>query len=208
MATLGNTSTSFSNFLFADGTQLNQNASPFTMPADGVITSISVCAAADSAGGGSAENAQLVVWNNSTGAVIVASSTFTLGTKSRTTSGWSFINQSVTPTFIASGTSIAIGFWRDQTSAGTTLFPIQSSSGSFKGNYQNSSSAASLTGAANWGGVNGNMGAFVTYSPGKGLWVRSGGVWNLTKGIMVRSGGVWVPATVWVRSGGVWVQTD
>jgi hypothetical protein len=188
VATVGNTSTSFTNFDFADGSgQFNENASLFTMPENGIITSISVCCAADQ--GQPDCNAQLVIWNASSGNVIVASSAFSMAAHSRSTSGWAFITQSVTPTFIAANTNIYIGFFR--VDSGSTLFP-QTNSGHYVGKKAGGTSPSSISGATqDWGGVAGTMGAYATYTPVR-AWV-----WN---------GSSWVPATVQVWNGSSWAD--
>lgn len=204
MPTLGNTSTTFTNWLFDDSASShNQNASPFTVPAGGiVITDINVCCAADVSQG--ACNAQLAVWNASTGALIVASAVFSMAAKaSRSTSGWSFTTQTVTATFVAGGTSILIGFYR--VPAGSTLFPCNTGSGSFVGLGTSATSPASMSGAANWGGVNGNMGAYVSYvTVIARIW--NGSSWVVGQ-ILIWNGTSWVTASgdsVW--NGTSWVQ--
>jgi hypothetical protein len=207
MPTLGNTSTSFTNWIDDDnhsGSMWNECGSPFTVPAGGiVITDINVCVAADVSQGSC--NAQLCVWNQSTGALIVASSVYSMAAKtSRSTSGWSFTTQSVTPTYVAGGTVIVIGFYRVPT--GSLLFPVTTSSGTYDALSTSASSPGSISGyTAAWAGSAGNMGAYVTYQT---VIAR---VWNGTSwvvgSIYIWNGSSWVIATgdsVW--NGTSWVQ--
>lgn len=169
------------------------------MPEDGVITSISVCVGADQ--GQANCNAQLGVWNSSTKALIVASSTYSMAAHNRTTSGWSFTTQTVASTFIANGTPLWIGFWRD--AAGTCVFPV-TNAGTFVGEFRSGSGASNFSSPAGWGSNN-VMGAYATYVKAEG-WIWNGSAW--VNGLMqVWNGSAWTnPTGLQVWNGSAWIN--
>ncbi len=201
MATFGNASTAWVNFLFSGGNTLNQNASgPFTIPEVGLITDLFVYVSGD----GQSTNMVLGLWDTS-GNLLAQTSSFTCPSGSRSLGGQGWRNASlITPYFAQANDQFLIGFWRDATKS--SVFCILGP-GSFTGKTNLSGSIGSHSGAANWGGVDGYMGAYAQYTPG-GVFVKQGsGVWTPRQLFVKQSGGGWTQRSVFVKQGdGTWKQ--
>lgn len=106
-ASMGETSAATSSFDFSavNSDNVIGTAATFVVPAGGLTIKQIF---AYMGGHTSPVNTRLCVWNAGTGALIVDSALFTAGT------GRALQGQNVTPTFVAAGTSIRIGFWRQQ----------------------------------------------------------------------------------------------
>lgn len=150
---LGNTAAATSSFDFSGSGSDNVigTQETYTVPGGGIfINSISVYCGGHNA----ATNMRLVVWNAGTGAVVVASGTFSCP------SGLALRTQSVTQTFVAAGTTLRIGFWRQQNQDG--MWGVGSS-----GSFDYATNQAGLTNPTNGCTgpyVCGHLQAFLTYS--------------------------------------------
>lgn len=106
-ANLGETAAANSSFNFSGANTDNEvgTDNTFTVPAGGItVSSIS-----ENMGGHTgAVNTRFVIWNASSGAKIVSSATFAAA------KGRSLKTKAITPVFIAAGTVLRIGFWRQQ----------------------------------------------------------------------------------------------
>lgn len=104
---LGETGAATSSFNFSGANTDNEVATDatFVVPAGGIYVNSISCYMG---GHNAAVNTRFAIWNATTHALIVASSTFSAG------KGRSLKTKAITQTFIAAGTVIRIGFWRQQ----------------------------------------------------------------------------------------------
>lgn len=196
MATVGNGTTPTAGWDWR-GTP-SEAATQYTMPTGGgVVTHLH--GYFDTYNGNGARG-WLCIWDSS-GNIIVSAGGFTINNGSQNGGGQQWWDAACTPTYIAGGTTIWIGFYAEQ----SLLFSTESGgvNSSQKTGLANGG-PSSFSGASSTG--YGAVGAYADYTPGN-AWVKRGGVWVGGQAYVKRSG-VWQPATVYVKRSGVWVQGD
>jgi hypothetical protein len=170
----------------------------FTMPAGGgVVTGISVYAGNN----GTAQNARLYVWKDSAGIPglwIIQSTLFAFGGLGWLTGTGLSSGNGVTGQYIPGGTVIWVGLY---CAAGTEQIGANAASGGGTRLGNTADGSWSDHGAASLG----QMGAYITYTPGGVAHVRRGGVWSAGVQPKVSRSGVRVGASnIQVRRSGVW----
>lgn len=198
MSTFGQNPGSFNSFAFSGLNNLNQVATSLqSMPATGTIYSVSAFFGGD----GASVNARMVVWDSS-GNILAQSATFSAPSGSRSTGGQSLQTQNLaTPLYLASGTQVYIGFWRDP--GGGAVWSFNTASGTWDENTNTSGSPGAFTSLTS---NTGQLEAFATYVS-EAINVKVGGV-MVPKRLLTKVGGTEVAKPVYVRVGGVWKQVQ
>lgn len=198
MATFGQNPGSFNSFSFSGLNNLNQVATSLqTMPATGTIYSVSAFFGGD----GASVTARLVIWS-SAGAVLAQSASFTAPSGSRSSGGQALQTQPLsTPLYLASGTQVFIGFWRDP--AHGAVWSFNTASGTWDENTNTSGSPGAFTGLTS---NSGQLQAFATYIA-QAVNVKVAGTMT-PKPLQVKVGGSQIAKPVYVRVAGVWKQVQ
>lgn len=158
MATLGQTVKPASTWVWYGLNEPNQvwNVAEYTMPEDGLVTGIVFFAAANSG----TSYFRGVVWN-SAGSVLIEGNQIAVGQGSESPGGQSWQTSGVGSVFLAAGTVIRIGWWRNNASNGMLYSLTGSGSSDLNGPVGSPSSQAGASSES------GQIGAYITYTPGQ-----------------------------------------
>lgn len=200
MPDVGSHPGSWNSFQFSGLNTFTEVSVAATMPADGTISSVSCFVGGD----GGSVNAQFAIWRQSDGALLASTSTFSLGSGSRSSGGQSWVTQSLSsPLFVANGTGIYIGWYRDP--SGGAVWSMLTA-GSFLKRTETGSLGSFTSPTTDSGG---QLGAYATYTTGPppvrnlkvapaGSWVDPGAIEQTgaaVTAVKVSVSGTWT--TVW-----------
>lgn len=197
MATLGNSTTPSSGFIYNDyGSGYEYWSGPFTMPTGGgTVTDLYVYVGGD----GASSTGNLCIWGST--ALLWSSSGITFPSNSRTNGGQQWLHVSVPNIVVPAGT-VNLGFW-----AGGNIVMTQEASGTM---WRSSSSVGGSPTALPGSPVNAAqaLGAYITYTPGtENVGARRSGSWTTAAAIKARRTSAWAtPTGTYERRSSAWTR--